>query len=476
MASHNSRQSCWVLLYDQVYDVTDFLDQHPGGANAILRYAGRDATSVYDPIHPEGTLAGLKAYQKLGPVDISTLTEDNMVIDEKEERSKQDTQRQLPLNAILNLGDFEENAERLLSSKAWAYYRSAADDERTYDANLAAYTKLYFRPRILVNVSRINLRTKLLGFNSALPIFTSPAALARLSHQDGERGIGLAAGRRGIIQVLSQHSSHSLQQVAEARLPDQPLFFQLYCLKVDADTIHKIQEAKKAGFQAFWITVDTASSGIRTRDERHKNMEALRLGENLDNALSVAGGNSVNQTDKTDWNELQWIMQEIGPETPVVLKGIQCVEDAIMAKKAGVRGIVVSNHGGRNLGSAIPSLYVLYEIYRYAPFLISDPDFDIFVDGGIRRGSDVIKALCLGATAVGVGRPALYALVGYGQKGVEHMLDILRAECESVMRLLGVPDVKDLGIEYLNTRQLERDVMLDGMESRVGELMKISKL
>lgn len=205
-------------------------------------------------------------------------------------------------------------------------------------------------------------------------------------------------------------------------------------------------------------------------------MEALRLGENLDNALSVAGGNSVNQTDKTDWNELQWIMQEIGPETPVVLKGIQCVEDAIMAKKAGVRGIVVSNHGGRNLGSAIPSLYVLYEIYRYAPFLISDPDFDIFVDGGIRRGSDVIKALCLGATAVGVGRPALYALVGYGQKGVEHMLDILRAECESVMRLLGVPDVKDLGIEYLNTRQLERDVMLDGMESRVGELMKISKL
>ncbi|BFZ57797.1 hypothetical protein PYCC9005_004851 [Savitreella phatthalungensis] len=455
VARHNKRDDLWVILYGQAWDLSTFVENHPGGVASILRYAGLDATEAFDPVHPPGILATLDPGLRKGDVEGSTLTV-------KPRDTNSDV---LPLDAILNLDDFEANAQKSVSPRAWAYFSSAADTEWTHINNRVAYEKLLFRPRVLRDVRKIDLSVQLLGYKSTLPVYTAPAATARLSHPDGEVAIAKACGSHGVFQCLSQHASCTLEQVAQARTP---AFYQLYCLRSDDDTKSKIRQALRAGFASIWVTVDTASNGTRTRDERNKNIEAMRTG-NV-NTVSQATANATNHTCRTAWEDLTWIMRE-ARGLPVVLKGIQSVEDALLARKAGCRGICISNHGGRNLEFSQPSIYVLYEVFKYAPDLIRAEDFDIFVDGGIRHGTDVIKALCLGATAVGIGRSPLYALASYGQAGVEKMFEILKQECESVMRLIGCDSVRKLGPHYLNMRALDREIDHQGIKNGIKSML-----
>lgn len=267
-----------------------------------------------------------------------------------------------------------------------------------------------------------------MGHDSSLPIFVAPAALAKLGHEDGELCLTRGAARYNIPHCPSTYSSVAHADLATCLTSEQEkggagaLLFQLYVpIKKKEGALKLIAEARRLGFKALVVTVDSAVIGKREEDERYK--------AELDHAAGV----EIERTDNTDasddapvlrgahsstldWDDLKWIRGAWGNAGPLVLKGIQSVEDAVRAAEFGVQGVYLSNHGGRQLDYAPASLLTLLEIRMYRPELFDK--LEIYLDGGVRRGTDVIKALCLGATAVGLGRPFMYSLSGYGTDGV----------------------------------------------------------
>lgn len=263
-----------------------------------------------------------------------------------------------------------------------------------------------------------------MGHDSGMPFFIAPAALAKLGHQDGELCLARGAARYDIPYCSSTYSSVAHADIAsclDAESNGGALLFQLYVPIVKKDARRLIAEARRLKYKALVVTVDSAVIGKREDDDRHK--------AELDHAAGVETSRTTS-TDSSDeapvlrgahsstleWDDLAWIREEWAGAGPIVLKGIQSVEDAVLAAKAGVRGIYLSNHGGRQLDHAPSSIRTLLEIRTYAPLLLGQ--LEIYLDGGIRRGTDVIKAIALGARAVGLGRPFMYALSGYGTEGV----------------------------------------------------------
>lgn len=434
--------------------VADFLDSHPGGSKIILKLAGTDATSEYDPIHPPGTLEEtLTPAQILGPLDPSTVLEPASTVPAVAAAAPLP-----PLDAQLNIDDFATTAKQVLSPKAWAYYSSASDDLLTKTHNNTAYTQILLRPRIFRDVRVVSTQTTLCGSPSTLPVFVAPAAMARLAHPTGEAGIAAACGKLGIVQCVSNNASLRPEQIAAARAsPDQPLWFQLYVQTERAKSEALLQRINALGFTAIVLTLDAAAPGKREADERAKNLgeatsgmsgEGVKSGaktEGLGKALFA--GTSADLT----WADLKWLRAQT--HLPIILKGIQTHEDAALAASdacaaLGVVGIILSNHGGRAADTAPPPVYTLLEIRRHAPSVLER--LEVYVDGGIRRGTDVVKALCLGAKAVGIGRAALYGLSGYGPEGVERVLAILQEEVETAMRLLGVCSIGELGMRHVS--------------------------
>lgn len=441
-----------------LFSLADFLDSHPGGAKIILKLAGTDATSEYDPIHPPGTLEEtLTPAQILGPLDPLTVS-----LAPSSAPAPTTTIAELPpLDSQLNIDDFAITAEQVLSAKAWAYYFSAADDLLTKTHNNTAYTQILLRPRIFRDVRIVSTQTTLCGSPSTLPVFVAPAAMARLAHPTGEAGIAAACGRLGIVQCVSNNASLRPEQISAARVSDdQPLWFQLYVQNERAKSEALLQRVNKLGFTAVVLTLDAAAPGKREADERAKNHGAATSGmsgegvKSGDSAKTQGGlgkalfaGTSAGLT----WADLKWLRAQT--HLPIILKGIQTHEDAALAASdeciaLGVAGIILSNHGGRAADTAPPPVYTLLEIRRHAPHVLQR--LEVYVDGGIRRGTDVVKALCLGATAVGIGRAALYGLSGYGPEGVERVVTILREEVETAMRLLGVNSVAELGMQHVS--------------------------
>lgn len=227
VSKHKSKDSCWVILYGNVWDVTNFLPEHPGGSSIILKLAGKDATEEYDPIHPPGTLEeNLPESALIGPIDPKSLPEP--VKAATNVGPAPDTERELPLAALLNLDEIEAAATKKLSKKGWAYYYSAGDDLFSKEFNNTVYRQILLRPRVFVDCEKCDLSTTFLGHKLDLPVFVSPAAMARLAHPDGEWGIAQACNNFGTIQMISNNASMTPEQIVKDAGPNQVFGWQLY--------------------------------------------------------------------------------------------------------------------------------------------------------------------------------------------------------------------------------------------------------
>ncbi|KAJ3121370.1 hypothetical protein HK098_003746 [Nowakowskiella sp. JEL0407] len=346
---------------------------------------------------------------------------------------------------MLNLFDFEALAQKILSSEAWAYYSSGSDDEITLRENHSAFQRIWLKPRVMINVRNVNTETKILGIPSSLPIYISATALGKLGHPEGEVVLTRAAGTRKIIQMIPTLASCSLEEMTAAKIPGQSQFFQLYVnpdRKVTADLIRR---AEKQGCKGLFITVDAPQLGRREKDMRMKF---------VDDAPDVQSESSVVRNEGAAraissfidsglcWDDIPWFKSIT--KMPIVLKGVQCAEDAVLAARHGCAGIVISNHGGRQLDTTPSAIEILPTVMDALRKENLNDKLEVYIDGGIRRGSDIVKALALGATAVGLGRPFLYGMSTYGQQGVERVIDLLRDELEMNMRLMGATQLSQI--------------------------------
>lgn len=469
IAEHSSRESCWIIVHGKVYDVTEFLPEHPGGSKIILKYAGKDATAEYDPIHPPNAITdNLPPEKHLGSVDLTTVEKVEVVITDEEKARQQRIAQRPPLTEVLNLHDFEAIARQVMPEKAWAYYSSAADDEITIRENHAAYHRVWFRPRILRNVTHVDWSTKILGLPSKMPVYITATALGKLGHPDGELNLTRAAAKHGVIQMIPTLASCSFDELVDAAVPGQAQFLQLYVNSDREITKKFVQHAEKRGIKGLFITVDAPQLGRREKDMRMK-FEAEDPAEVTDNKQqdrvdrSQGAARAISSFIDTglDWKDIPWF-QSI-TKMPIILKGVQCWEDALLAYDAGLAGVVLSNHGGRQLEFSRSGIETLVEVVTKLKekrgLAFPNEKFQLFVDGGVRRASDVLKAIALGATAVGVGRPFLYAFSSYGQDGVEHALQILHDEFEMNMRLLGARTISEIVPEMVDASSIHQHIV-----------------
>ncbi|KXN89899.1 Cytochrome b2, mitochondrial [Leucoagaricus sp. SymC.cos] len=451
VAQHNSPGSCWVIIQNRVYDVTDFLPEHPGGAKIILKYAGRDATAAYEPIHPPDALVkNLSPAKHLGP-----LSAEASQILTSQQNNHMEASRERGIFMMLFI---QVVTRQTLSSKARAYYTSASDDEISHDENARAFSRFFFNARVMRPVAGCDPSTRILGYESSIPVFVSGAALAKLGHPDGEANITRAAAQTRIIQMVSSNASLSYSDIMEVAAPSQTLFFQLYKHANDSIAEQRVREVVALGYKAIFLTVDAIVAGNRERDIRNPwEMEDEEKGaptywsgtdgvEKEPDGMGTAGALVANDDRDMTWERtIPWLRGLT--KLPIVIKGIQCVEDAVLAAEAGVDGILLSNHGGRQLEYSMPPLEVLYRLRLRRPDVFNK--VEVYIDGGINRGTDVVKALCLGARAVGLGRAFLYAQSAYGTAGVVKLVQILRREIVSAMRLVGASTISDLHPEMV---------------------------
>jgi 4-hydroxymandelate oxidase len=354
--------------------------------------------------------------------------------------------------SFLNLHEAEIMARDILPAPTYDYFAGGANDEVTLDANRRAFDEQAIRYRVLVDVSRRDLSLSLFGARAAAPLVVAPMAFQRLAHPDGELATARAADALGIPMTLSTFSTVSLEEVRAAT--SGPLWFQLYVHQDRGITKGLVQRAAAAGYSVLVLTVDVPEIGRRERDERNafRLSPALRVANFLpgvsDPLQEGADGsglaNFVNgmRDASLSWKDLDWLAS-LSP-LPLVIKGVVRADDARRAVEHGASGIVVSNHGGRQLDTAVPSLRALPEVADAVGDAVV-----VMMDGGIRRGTDVVKALALGARAVMVGRPMLWALALEGEAGVRRALTLLVNELDLAMALAGAPRLSDISRDLL---------------------------
>ncbi|KAF2660441.1 hypothetical protein K491DRAFT_688202 [Lophiostoma macrostomum CBS 122681] len=458
IAKHNSKDSCWVIVHGRAYDVTEFLPEHPGGSKIILKYAGKDATEEFEPIHPPDTLDKyLDKSKHLGEVDMNTVEEEEKVEDPDEEARQERISRMPILEQCYNLMDFEAVARNTMKKTAWAYYSSGADDEITMRENHNAYHKIWFRPRILVDVENIDTSTTMLGTPCDMPFYVTATALGKLGNPEGEVILTRGAKKHNVIQMIPTLASCSFDEILDAAEDGQCQWLQLYVNKDRAVTERIVKHAEKRGCKGLFITVDAPQLGRREKDMRSKfsdvgsNVQDTS-GDNVDRSQGAARAISSFIDPSLSWKDIPWFLSIT--KMPIILKGVQCVEDVIRAIESGVQGVVLSNHGGRQLDFARSGIEVLAEVMPVLRERGWQDRIEIYVDGGVRRATDIIKALCLGAKGVGIGRPFLYAMSAYGLPGVDRAMQLLKDEMEMNMRLIGASKISELNSTLVDTRGL----------------------
>jgi 4-hydroxymandelate oxidase len=351
---------------------------------------------------------------------------------------------------LLNVDDYERAARDLLEASIYDYIAGGAWDEITLTENRTAYDRWRLRPRNMVNVERRDLTVSILGDTLTLPIGIAPSAFHKLMHTEGELATARAAGAAGTVMCLSIMATTSLEEVAATA--SGPLWLQTYIFKDREITIDLVTRAHSAGYHALVVTVDTPVLGRRERDFRNQfelpagiTMQNLNLPPALPGEYESPMVRFIkHQIDPSlTWRDIEWFVQNV--KMPVFVKGVLHPEDARLAVKCGVSGIIVSNHGGRQLDGAIATLDALPEIVS----TLSGTNLDVIVDGGIRRGIDVVKALALGAKMVLVGRPVLWGLAVDGETGAYTVLELLRRELDAALALIGCPCARDLNSNYL---------------------------
>jgi isopentenyl diphosphate isomerase/L-lactate dehydrogenase-like FMN-dependent dehydrogenase len=344
------------------------------------------------------------------------------------------------------VADYERLAEERLEPGAFGYYAGGAGDELALAGNVDAWRRLRLRPRVLVDVSTVSTATSVLGTEVSMPILVAPTAIQRLAHPDGEPGMARAAAAAGTLMCLSTLATASPFEVAAAA-PGAPRWFQLYVFRDRGVTGAFVEQAAANGYGAIVLTVDAPRLGRRERD--------LRTGFRIPAEIVVpsmaalggwAGATPLELLGAIDpsltWGDLEELR---GLSTlPLVLKGIQTAEDAALAVEHGADAIVVSNHGGRQLDAVAPTAELLPEVVEAVAGRI-----EVYVDGGIRRGSDAVKALALGARAVLAGRAPLWGLACDGEAGARRVLELLRDEVELALALCGCTTPAAVGPEHL---------------------------
>ncbi|MCJ1370956.1 Cytochrome b2, mitochondrial precursor [Loxospora ochrophaea] len=458
VGKHNNREDCWVIIHGKAYDVTEFMPEHPGGPEIILKFAGKDATETYEPIHPPDTLDKyLHRSKHLGEVDMSTV-EQEQGEEDPDEQDRQERIRRMPiLEQCYNLMDFEAVARRVMKKTAWAYYSSGADDEITMRENHSAYHKIWFRPRILHDVEKIDFSTTMLGTKVDIPFYVTATALGKLGNPEGEVILTRGAKKHNVVQMIPTLASCSFDEIVDAKEGDQTQWLQLYVNKDREITKRVVQHAEKRGCKGLFITVDAPQLGRREKDMRSKFSDVgsnvqNTSGDNVDRSQGAARAISSFIDPSLSWKDIPWFMSIT--KMPIILKGVQRVEDVLSAIEVGVQGVVLSNHGGRQLDFARSGIEVLAEVMPVLRERGWENRIEIFVDGGIRRATDIIKALCLGAKGVGIGRPFLYAMSAYGLPGVDRAMQLLKDEMEMNMRLIGCSSVDQLHPALVDTRGL----------------------
>ncbi|KAK4688773.1 L-lactate dehydrogenase (cytochrome), partial [Tremellales sp. Uapishka_1] len=364
---HASADDCWVIIDGRIYDLTEFAADHPGGAQHIHRAAGRDATEVYKPLHPPGTIEnGLDEDKFVGLVDTTTLP---VVVKKSPREDAEAKDRRIDLAEIIGLPDFEPAAKINLTGKAWAYMASGATDQYTLGLNRSAYNSILFRPRILVDVDVVDTSTTMMGEKTSLPIFVAPAGMAMLSHPEGEALLAKAAGACDIIQMISTNASAPLPTIiGSATRPDQPFFMQLYVDRNRAKSEALVEKINGLGLKAIFVTVDAAAPGKREADERSRAEASGISGGKISSDTKGGGiGRSVGGfiDPSLSWKDIAWLRKHTN--LPIGLKGVQTVEDALRGAEMGVDAIYLSNHGGRALDGTPPALYTLMEINKFCP-------------------------------------------------------------------------------------------------------------
>ena len=333
----------------------------------------------------------------------------------------------------LNLGEYERLAEENLDDGAFGYFAGGADDERTLRDNLAAWAHWRLRPRMLVDVSAATTATEVLGVPVSMPVIVAPTAFQRMAHPDGEPATARAVAGAGTVMTVSTIATASPSEVAAAA-PDAPRFFQLYWFKDEGVTRSIVEQAVEAGYRALVLTVDAPGTlGRRERD--------LRTGFTVSHpvpafeaATGRAGGTPAEVFAQIEasltWRDLERLAGM--SDLPVVVKGVLTREDARLAADAGVAGVWVSNHGGRQLDTVLSGIDALPEVADEVA-----AEVEVLVDGGVRRGTDVVKALALGAKAACIGRPVIWGLAAGGEAGVARVLELLRQEVALALVLAG---------------------------------------
>ncbi len=379
------------------------------------------------------------------------------------------------INQCHSIADLRAAALARMPSVLFDYIEGSAEDEITARWNREAFSNYSFLPRTLRDVSTVNLSTTVQGINIDIPVMSAPTGMTRMFHHEGELAVAKASHRAGTAYTLSSVATTSIEDIAKAT--KGPLFFQVYVWHNRKMVNDFMQRCRKMNYDGIMLAVDLAAFGKRERDLRHGHGHAARLKWNLARSaiikpawlyhyLTQAKWRMANMLEhlphgalvdkvletvneqfnpSVTWEDARDLMKSWGGK--FILKGIQCKEDAILAAEMGASGIVISNHGGRQLDGAPATLDLLPEIVD-----VVGKDIEVLIDGGISRGSDVIKALALGAKACLIGRAYMYGLGAGGEKGVSRCYDILREEMVRVMQLIGCSDIHELGPHYLRKR------------------------
>lgn len=352
---------------------------------------------------------------------------------------------------FVNLHEYEQFCQQNLAALSHDYYHSGAMDEHTLRDNQHAFNRIKLLPRVLKDVSSVDTKTKLYSHQLDAPILISPTAFLGMAHSLGEVAVAKAAQQFNTVMICSTLSNYAIEEITAHH---SNVWFQLYVYKNKTETLDLINRAKNAGCKAIVITVDAPYLGQRERDKKNnfslpkhlhlKNLHAEQHSSLIDksNESSLAEYFAQLIDKSLTWKDISWLKNEA--EMPIYLKGILHPEDARLALEHGVDGLIVSNHGGRQLDGSVSSIDALPAINN-----VIRQQIPIILDGGIRRGTDVLKAIALGASAVGIGRPTIWGLHHNGQAGVESILNILQDELSLAMALSGCRNISEITEDIL---------------------------
>lgn len=393
------------------------------------------------------------------------------------------------LEKCLATEDYRAAAERRLPRPLFDYIRGAADDERTAAANVASFGRYDLVPRYLTDITAIRTRRTVLGCDLAWPLILAPTGMSRMFHPDGEVGVAQAAHAAGVGYALSTMATASIEEIAS--VSPGPKVYQLYLLADDGLNRESIDRCRAAGFDAICVTVDTIVAGNRERDLRSGLTVPPRLSAGSLAAFArrpawclgywrggrfslpnVPGGDArdlstlaaffaAKMESNISWARIEALSSYWGK--PFAIKGLQCADDACRAAGAGASAVIVSNHGGRQLDGAAATIDIVADIAD----AVGD-GIEVILDGGVRRGTHMVKALAMGARACMTGRPYLYALSAFGAPGVARWLELLRQEVQRTLALLGCPDIERLGRDHLRAAD-SRPAFLEGGTRRMEE-------